>query len=126
MTPNEPEVDSALKTSVESGPEALLAAGRSLLSKLDASAVLVTRGARGMALFEPGRRPFFLPVHGPTDIVDVTGAGDTVISVFSLAVAAGADYRRAATLANLAGGIVVMKWGAATLSPAELKQAIVS
>ncbi len=126
VTPNEPEVEGALKTSLEGGPEALGAAGRALLTKLGASAVLITRGARGMALFEKGRRPFLIPVHGPTDIVDVTGAGDTVISVFSLAVAAGGGYRRAATLANLAGGIVVMKKGAATLSPGELKQAIVS
>lgn len=125
-TPNEPEVESALKASLEGGPAALNAAGRTLLSKLDAAAILITRGARGMALFERGRRPSLIPVHGPTDIVDVTGAGDTVISVFSLAVAAGAGFRRAAILANLAGGVVVMKKGAATLSPAELKQAIVS
>ncbi len=125
-TPNEPEVEDALRTSLEAGIAALHAAGRSLLRKLGAAAVLVTRGARGMALYERGRKPLLIPAHGPSDIVDVTGAGDTVISVFTLAAAAGATYGEAALLANRAGSVVVMKKGAATLTPLELKQAVVS
>jgi rfaE bifunctional protein kinase chain/domain len=125
-TPNEPEVEEALRTKLETGVAALHAAGRSLLRRLVATAVLVTRGARGMALYERRRKPFLIPAHGPSDIVDVTGAGDTVISVFTLAVAAGATYREAAFLANRAGSVVVMKKGAATLTPLELRQAIVS
>jgi bifunctional ADP-heptose synthase (sugar kinase/adenylyltransferase) len=77
-----------------------------------------------MALFERGRPPFFVPVHGSTDIVDVTGAGDTVISVFTLALASGASLREATRLANYAGGVVVMKKGTATVSPDELKKAV--
>ena len=125
-TPNEPEVEEALRTKLETGAGALHAAGRALLRRLGAAAVLITRGARGMALYERGRKPVLIPAHGPSDIVDVTGAGDTVITVFTLAVAAGATSREAAFLANRAGSVVVMKKGAATLTPLELKQAIVS
>ena len=79
-----------------------------------------------MALFEKGKPPVHLPIFGPADIVDVTGAGDTVISVFTAALACGATFLQAARLANFAGGIVVMKKGTATVSPLELKQAIVA
>jgi bifunctional ADP-heptose synthase (sugar kinase/adenylyltransferase) len=77
-----------------------------------------------MALFEKGKPPLLIPVHGTTDIVDVTGAGDTVISVFTLALSCGASFLEAAHLANYAGGIVVMKKGTATLTVEELKEAI--
>ncbi len=125
-TPNEPEVEEALKASLATGEPAVRKAGASLLRKLRSPAMLITRGSKGMALFEKGRPPLFLPVSGPTDIVDVTGAGDTVISVLTAALAGGASFADAARLANAAGGIVVMKKGAATLSPIELKQALVS
>jgi rfaE bifunctional protein kinase chain/domain len=125
-TPNEPEVEEALKVHALEGKEALIAAGGALLAALRSPALLITRGSRGMALFQKGKPPLLLPIHGPTDIVDVTGAGDTVISVFTAALAAGASYPQAARLANTAGGIVVMKKGTATVSPLELKQAIVS
>jgi len=121
-TPNESEVESA----AGAGTSGLDAAALQIRSALESPALLVTRGSRGMALYEKGRPPVYLPVRGTTDIVDVTGAGDTVISVFTLAVAAGASFRQAAELANYAGGIVVMKKGAATLTPGELKQAILS
>jgi bifunctional ADP-heptose synthase (sugar kinase/adenylyltransferase) len=79
-----------------------------------------------MALFEKGKPSFHLPIYGTADIVDVTGAGDTVISVLTAALACGATFQQAARLANYAGGIVVMKKGTATVTPLELKQAIVS
>lgn len=79
-----------------------------------------------MILFEERKTPLAIPVHGTTDIVDVTGAGDTVISVFTLAIACGATFRQAALLANYAGSVVVMKKGTATLTPSELKKAITS
>src|SRR5438552_531582 len=66
----------------------------------------------------------FIPIHGTDEIADVTGAGDTVISTFTLALASGATPLQAATLANVAGGIVVMKRGTATVAPSELRQAI--
>jgi rfaE bifunctional protein kinase chain/domain len=125
-TPNEPEVEGALGIEIAGKDEPLRRAGARILKILRSPALLITRGSRGMTLFEKGRPPFAIPVHGTTDIVDVTGAGDTVISVFTLALAAGASFREAAELANRAGGIVVMKKGAATLTPRELQQAILS
>jgi len=123
-TPNEPEVEDALKVELGDNPAALRKTGAALLKRLGSPALLITRGSRGLALFEKRRQPFFLPVHGSTDIVDVTGAGDTVISVVTLALACGAGFRDAARLANIAGGVVVMKKGTATLTAQELKHAI--
>lgn len=123
-TPNEPEVEGALHIELNDNLLLLKRAGDLLLKNLQSAAILITRGSRGMALFEKGKQPFLIPVQGPTDIVDVTGAGDTVISVFTLALACGASFREATILANHAGGIVVMKKGTATVSPAELKESI--
>lgn len=125
-TPNEPEVEEALKTEIGENVQRLKRAGNVLRKKLQSPALLITRGSRGMALFERGRPAYLIPVHGPTDIVDVTGAGDTVISVFTLALACGASFRQATELANYAGGIVVMKKGTATVTTQELKEAISS
>ncbi|MCX6565424.1 MAG: PfkB family carbohydrate kinase [Candidatus Aminicenantes bacterium] len=123
-TPNEPEVESQLKTHLGADPSDLVSAGRTLLRKLQSPALLITRGSKGMALFERGKHPYLLPVFGSTDIVDVTGAGDTVIAVFTAALAAGASFREAARLANFAGGLVVMKKGTAVIRPQELKHAV--
>jgi rfaE bifunctional protein kinase chain/domain len=125
-TPNEPEVEEALKIRLGDDLKALTTAGRKLLRSLRSPALLITRGFKGMALFERGKPPYLVPVHGSTDIVDVTGAGDTVISVFTAALAAGAPLREAVTLANAAGGLVVMKKGTATVGPPELKKAVSS
>ncbi len=125
-TPNEPEAEAALQVELGDNIRMVEKTGSLLLKKLQCRALLITRGSRGMALFERGRKPLLIPVHGTTDIVDVTGAGDTVISVFTLALACGADFREAAELANYAGGVVVMKKGTATLTVAELREAISS
>jgi rfaE bifunctional protein kinase chain/domain len=125
-TPNEPEVEEAFKIELGDNIPSLKKAGKLLLEKIQSSALLITRGSRGMALFEKGKPALLIPVHGTTDIVDVTGAGDTVISAFTLALACGASFREAAHLANFAGGIVVMKKGTATLTTDELKEAISS
>ncbi len=125
-TPNEPEVEHALGAELSSHSMLVNRAGRLLLRKSGATAVLITRGSKGMVLFEKDKPVFSVPVHGTTDIVDVTGAGDTVISVFTLALASGANFKEATSLANYAGGIVVMKKGTATLSIGELKEAIFS
>ena len=101
-------------------------AGRWFLKKTGMKAVFITLGNRGMLLIEKRKRPFYLPVFGSTDIVDVTGAGDTVIAVAALALAAGASFKQAAVLANIAGGIVVMKEGAATVSVEELEEGLKS
>jgi D-glycero-beta-D-manno-heptose-7-phosphate kinase len=125
-TPNETEVRDALQRDIREEDPTLRKAGRDLLRRLRSPALLITRGARGMILFETGRPPYLIPAHGSSDIVDVTGAGDTVISVYTLALAAGASFREAAQLANRAGSVVVMKKGAAVLSDEELRQAILS
>ena len=123
-TPNEAELEAIVGERIGEDVDRLEAAGRSLLKTLGCRAVLVTRGSRGMALFEPGQRTDHIPIVGSDQVTDVTGAGDTVIATFTLAVAAGATFAEAARLANYAGGLVVMKRGTATVSADELTAAI--
>lgn len=125
-TPNEDEAAAASGTDLSAERmEDLQFAGVSIQQVLDCEAVLITRGSRGMALIERGKgEPVLIPVSGSDQIADVTGAGDTVIATFTLALAAGASYLEAAALANFAGGIVVMKMGTATVSNDELRRAI--
>ncbi len=122
-TPNEAEVEDALGLTIGHDRRKLEAAGRTLLRRLACQALLVTRGSDGMALFERGRPPLHVAVHGSDQVADVTGAGDTVIAAFTLALAAGAAPPEAARLANYAGGIVVMKHATATVSADELAEA---
>jgi rfaE bifunctional protein kinase chain/domain len=126
LTPNEPEVEHALQIELDDDQTIVRKAGRLLLEKAGAEAVLITRGSKGMELFEKRKPAYHIPIFGTSDIVDVTGAGDTVISVLALALVCGASFREAAMLANLAAGIVVMKKSTATVSPQELKEAILS
>jgi len=119
-TPNESEVEAQLGVTIGDNARALERAGRALSKRTRAEAVLITRGSRGMALFQPGQRTENIAIVGSEEAADVTGAGDTVIAAFALALAAGATFREAAHLANHAGGIVVMKRGTATVSRVEL------
>lgn len=126
-TPNEEEAAAAAGVTLygEDEEQSLEAAGVAIQQALDSEAVLITRGSRGMALFEKGKeKPLLIPVHGSDQIADVTGAGDTVIATFTLALAAGASFVEAAKIANYAGGIVVMKMGTATASNDELRHEI--
>jgi D-glycero-beta-D-manno-heptose-7-phosphate kinase len=123
-TPNESEVEQALGIRIGDNARTLERAGRQLLRRTRAAAVLITRGSRGMALFQPDARTEHIPIFGSDQIADVTGAGDTVIATMTLALAAGATFVEAAHLANVAGGLVVMKRGTATVSAAELRQSI--
>lgn len=123
-TPNEPEVEAAFGQSIGNDWDRLHLLGRKLLRRLSLQALLITRGRDGMVLFEPHRPPCQLPIYGPDQAVDVTGAGDTVIAAFTLALAAGASFLHAAMLANCAAGLVVMKRGTATVSGQELADAI--
>ena len=123
-TPNEPEVEAAFGQPIGNNLERLHTLGRKLLRRQGLEALLITRGRDGMALFEPRRPPRHLPVFGSAQAVDVTGAGDTVIAAFTLALAAGATFLQAAVLANCAGGIVVMKRGTATVSLSEMTEAL--
>lgn len=123
-TPNEPEVEASLGIKIGTNTALLELSGRKLLRKLMMRALLITRGRDGMALLESGKKTVHIPIFGTDEIADVTGAGDTVIAVFTLALAAGASFPEAARLSNYAGGIVVMKHGTATVSLDELRQAI--
>lgn len=123
-TPNESEVEEALRMRIGDNRERLFASGAELVRRMKLEALVITRGSDGMAAFERRTKPLEIPIHGDSQVVDVTGAGDTVIAVFTAALAAGADAARAARLANYAGGIVVMKRGTATVSRAELLAAI--
>jgi rfaE bifunctional protein kinase chain/domain len=123
-TPNQPEVEQLLGMRIGDDDEALERAGRTLLRRLRMDAVVITRGSRGLSLFEPKMPTLHIPIFGTDEIADVTGAGDTVMATMTLALAAGASFEEAARLANYAGGIVVMKRGTATVSADELRQAI--
>ncbi|MCI0356637.1 MAG: PfkB family carbohydrate kinase [Acidobacteria bacterium] len=123
-TPNEPEVEAALRTSIGNDQQRLHAAGRTLLKRMKLEQLVITRGRDGMVVFTPGRPPVEIPISGSGQVADVTGAGDTVIATFTAALAAGAASEDAARLANYAGGVVVMKRGTATVSRSELRAAI--
>ncbi|WP_136064978.1 bifunctional D-glycero-beta-D-manno-heptose-7-phosphate kinase/D-glycero-beta-D-manno-heptose 1-phosphate adenylyltransferase HldE [Modicisalibacter radicis] len=101
----------------------LAAKGERLRAELALEALLITRSERGMTLIREGHAPLHLPTHA-REVFDVTGAGDTVIGVLGLALAAGHGYPESVTLANLAAGLVVAKPGTATLSVAELYTAL--
>lgn len=122
-TPNEPEVEQVLGLTLD-GDKAVEQAGWRLLERLGARLLLVTRGSRGMALFERDGPATFLPIYGGDEIADVTGAGDTVISTFTLALAGAASPLDAARLSNYAGGVVVMKRGTAPVTRDELCEAV--
>jgi rfaE bifunctional protein kinase chain/domain len=123
-TPNESEVEQALGVSIKADPDALERAGREILRRTRTRAVLVTRGSRGMALFQPKVATAHVPIFGSDEVTDVTGAGDTVIAVFALALAAGSSFYEATRLANYAGGLVVMKSGTAAVSAQEIGHAV--
>jgi rfaE bifunctional protein kinase chain/domain len=123
-TPNESEVEALLGVRIGENSRVLERSGRTLLSRTGAAGVLITRGSRGMALFEPDRPTVHIPISGSDQIADVTGAGDTVIATMTLALAAGGTAEEGTRLANYAGGLVVMKRGTATVTADELKQAI--
>lgn len=118
-TPNEDEVEQLVGKPLTETSK-LAEAGAALRERLGYEALLVTRGGRGMMLFERGREPLEIEAVGAHEPVDVTGAGDTVIAAYALALASGAGFADAARLANHAGGLVVMKRGTASTNREEL------
>lgn len=102
---------------------ALLEVGRRLIERWRAENLLITLGEHGMLLFEKNQPPHHIPTRAQ-EVFDVSGAGDTVISLFTLALTSGASAREAAELANLAAGVVVGKLGTATVTLAELLTAL--
>jgi rfaE bifunctional protein kinase chain/domain len=125
-TPNESEVEHVLGVRIDDRPRVLERAGRTLLKRTRMESVLITRGSRGMALFQPDVPTVHIPIFGSDQIADVTGAGDTVMATMTLTLAAGGTFEDAARLANYAGGLVVMKRGTATVSSDELRRAVKS
>ncbi len=122
LTPNTKEASIGAKVDIED-EKSLLKAGALLLKRLKCAAVLITRGEHGMSLFERGGRITHIPTVAQ-EVFDVTGAGDTVISALTLAMASGAGMVDAARISNYAAGIVVGVVGTATVKPDELKQKI--
>jgi rfaE bifunctional protein kinase chain/domain len=118
-TPNEDEVEQVLGRRLTDAAT-LEAAATELCARLGHRALLITRGSQGMLLVEAGAQPQHLAAVGSREAVDVTGAGDTVIAAYTLALACGATFTDAAHLANHAGGIVVMKRGTASVKVEEL------
>jgi rfaE bifunctional protein kinase chain/domain len=125
-TPNEPEIEEALRTTIGNDWRGLISAGEQVMERMGLQSLLVTRGRDGMVAFSRRHKPIDIPIHGSDQVTDVTGAGDTVIATFTAALAAGASTEEAAQLANYAGGIVVMKRGTATVSQQELLQVLES
>jgi D-glycero-beta-D-manno-heptose-7-phosphate kinase len=123
-TPNEPELEAAYGKKIGNDLELLHQLGQKTLRRQWLRALLVTRGRDGMILFEGRRKPEHIPIFGSDQVTDVTGAGDTVMAAFTLALAAGATFLQAAQIANYAGGLVVMKRGTATVSRHEIEEAI--
>ncbi|MGH9897320.1 MAG: bifunctional heptose 7-phosphate kinase/heptose 1-phosphate adenyltransferase [Pyrinomonadaceae bacterium] len=124
-TPNEDEVENLWGSGFTDDAE-LEKAVMVLRKRLGLKALLVTRGSKGMLLAEEGRPFLHIPAVGSNEPIDVTGAGDTVIAAYSLALAAGASFAEAAQLANHAGGIVVMKRGTSSVTLNELVHSIKS
>lgn len=123
-TPNEAELEALHHVAIGQSLEELARCGRATVAEMKLQALLVTRGRDGMALFERNDRLTHIPIHGSDQAVDVTGAGDTVLAAYTLALACGASPLEAAHIANIAGGLVVMKRGTAALSSHELLAAI--
>lgn len=124
LTPNITEASIGSKIEIDN-ERSLLKAGKLLLKRLKCDAVLITRGEQGMSLFEHNGRVTHIPTVA-REVFDVTGAGDTVISTLTLAMAAGATMADAARISNYAAGIVVGVVGTATVKPEELKQRILA
>jgi D-glycero-beta-D-manno-heptose-7-phosphate kinase len=120
---NQPDAEAALGVALRQDAD-FEQAGRLLLQDLGSNAVVITRGAEGLSLIESDGRHTLLPPTNRTEVWDVTGAGDTVIAVLALGLAAGAGLVETAQLANAAAGIVVRHIGVATVTPAELAEAL--
>ncbi|MBC8029741.1 MAG: bifunctional hydroxymethylpyrimidine kinase/phosphomethylpyrimidine kinase [Pyrinomonadaceae bacterium] len=122
-TPNQDEVEKLLGREFSSATE-LESAGEELRERLGYRALLITRGGEGMLLLEDGTAAVHIDAIGAREPVDVTGAGDTVMAAYALALASDSSYPDAARLANYAGGLVVMKRGTASITAEELANSV--
>lgn len=124
ITPNITELEAATGIAIGADADLLRKTGQRVLRRQRLDSLLVTQGRFGMTLFRRSMAPVHIPIYGTDEVADVTGAGDTVIAVYTLAIACGASPEHAAHLANYAGGIVVMKRGTATVTSEEMRAAI--
>lgn len=120
LTPNQPDAEKTLGYELTSF-DALMRGGKELLERTNAEMVLITRGGEGMSLFEKNGNVSHIPVFNKTDVFDVTGAGDTVVASFILALCAGATGTEAGIIGNLAASIVIRHFGCAITSREELQ-----
>ena len=121
FTPNLPEAELALGYAIT--PTNLEQAGQGLLNLTSAKAMLFTRGEEGMSLYDPPVH-YHIPAFNRTEVFDVTGAGDTVVSALTLALASGGSFWESAVLGNLAASIVVRQFGTATTSVPQMLEAL--
>ena len=122
MTPNLPDTQKSVGFFIEN-EEDMKKAGDKLLSQTDAGSILITCGADGMFVTERNQKYTKIPVFNKSEVFDVTGAGDTVTAVYTLALAAGANPVYAAIIGNIAASLVVRQFGCATTTEAELLNA---
>ncbi len=123
MTPNQPDSEKFAGFFIKDN-ETLQKAGKEILNRTNAESVLITLGGDGMALFEKNGNFIKVPVFNKTDVFDVTGAGDTVVAVYTLAMAAGLSKKNAAVLGNLAASIVIRYFGCAVTDISILKSTV--
>ncbi len=119
MTPNQPDTEKFVGFFIKD-EVSLQRAGKDMLDKTESDIILVTRGGDGMCVFEHTGKVSKIPVFNKTDVFDVTGAGDTVVASFTLALAAGIEPKLAAVIGNLAASIVIRHFGCATTTIDEL------
>ena len=123
MTPNQPDCEKFVGFFIKD-KETLEQAGKEMLKRTNAESILITLGGEGMALFESNGNIVKIPVFNKTDVFDVTGAGDTVVATYTLAMASGMSKKNAAIIGNLAASIVIRYFGCATTTMDILKMAI--
>jgi rfaE bifunctional protein kinase chain/domain len=122
VTPNQPEAEAEVGFKI-TDDASLRAAGQKILDGTTLRSVLITRGGAGMALFEREGGLTQVPAFNRSEVFDVTGAGDTVVGTLTLALAAGASFREAVVLANLAASLVVRRFGTSVTDVKEMREA---
>ena len=120
ITPNQPDTEKFVSKFIKDD-KTLNEAGLELMNKLDLKTLLITRGENGMAVFEKGREPVKIPAFNKKEVFDVTGAGDTVVAAFTLALCAGISAKEAAIIGNTAASIVIRHFGCHTTNIDEIE-----
>lgn len=120
ITPNQPDTEKFVSKFIKDD-KTLNEAGLELMNKLDLKTLLITRGENGMAVFEKGKEPVKIPAFNKKEVFDVTGAGDTVVAAFTLALCAGFSAKEAAIIGNTAASIVIRHFGCHTTNINEIE-----